>query len=171
MAPLTAARLIHFDEKCGNGSISKGEKCTKGQGTHARGSGTNGNGTGRPGDPNYGSFKSRIARNAIPAAIAFGTIGALAGGLRGARYGRHLGGKSGAVLGGAVGATANGLVNAAGFGALGAGIGATSAATERLVTKVENKAYRKQNSKALKTGAMKAISMRKSNKEKMATVN
>ncbi len=31
MSPLTAARLIQFDEKCGNGAISKGEKCTKGQ--------------------------------------------------------------------------------------------------------------------------------------------
>lgn len=36
MAPLTAARLIHFDEKCGNGAISKGEKCTKGQSTPAQ---------------------------------------------------------------------------------------------------------------------------------------
>ena len=164
MAPLTAARLIHFDEKCGNGSISKGEKCSKGQGTYARGSGTNGNGTGRPGDPTYGNFKDRIAKNAIPAAIVFGTVGALAGGLRGAHLGRHMGGRGGAVLGGAVGATANGLVNAAGFGALGAGIGATSAATERLVTKVENKAYRKQNSNALKAGAMKAVSMKKEKK-------
>jgi len=31
MAPLTAARLIQFDDKCGNGAISKGEKCSKGQ--------------------------------------------------------------------------------------------------------------------------------------------
>ena len=42
MAPLTAARLIHFDEKCGNGSISKGEKCSKGQATPAQKKGLTG---------------------------------------------------------------------------------------------------------------------------------
>lgn len=164
MAPLTAARLIHFDEKCGNGSISKGEKCTKGQGTYARGSGTKGNGTGRPGDPDYGSFKNRIARNAIPAAIVAGTLGAIGGGLKGAHIGKLYGGRGTQALGAATGAITGGLVEGAAWGALGAGAGATAAATERLITKVENKAYRKPNSKALKAGAMKAVSMKKEQK-------
>ena len=164
MAPLTAAQLIHFDEKCGNGSISKGEKCTKGQGTYARGSGTSGNGTGRPGDPSYGNFKSRIARNAIPAALVFGTLGAAIGGLKGARISKPYGGLGTQALGAATGAVTGGLIEGAGWGALGAGIGATQAATERVITKVENKAYRKRDPKALKAGAMKAVSMKKEKK-------
>lgn len=110
---------VRADLKCGNGSISPGEKCTKGAGRSAKSApgrverrgayGTSGLG----GDPF--SYKNMANKGAMVNAAALGTVGALVGGTKGALIGAAIGGVAGA-----------------GSGALQAGINrATSRAAKR----------------------------------------
>lgn len=99
MAPLTAARLIHFDDKCGNSSISKGEKCSKGQSTPAQRGSSAGK---RVGEAVTGAAFGLSAGNAL---LAFG---GMAGGNRGTKVGPNAV-KSGPALLGGAGSTTGGM--------------------------------------------------------------
>jgi len=145
MSPLTAARLIQYDDKCGNGSISKGEKCSKGQ------SGP--------------TAKQRVKGAAAGAATGY-VLGSAISALAGKPGVNKVKVSGGPALLGASGSTSGGM---------GGKRNPTAAAMKNMksakIPRIGKKGAALIAGGALAAGALTALAMRKKKKEKMATVN